>query len=341
MKKCGISVLLSLLVTSLSIAAPNQTAPKPLSQRKDVRIFINKTAKKYHLDKNQLQKELDHAKVLQKIIEAMNRPAEKKPWNEYQTLFVTPKRVQQGVDFWKANEDTLNKAEKQYGVSIPMIVAILGVETNYGEHQGHFKVLDALTTLAFHYPKRQKYFTRELAQFFALCKEQGIKPDSVYGSYAGAIGQPQFMPSSYRHYAVDFSGNGKKDLRTDTQDAIGSVANYFKIHGWKNAQEVADRAMVDGVRYRQLKINPRRARYSLNKLKSYGVKTQENRIAKKASLVALRKTNGTDFWVAYPNFFVITRYNTSKQYAMAVHLLAQQIEDLKQKENKSNNKKMA
>lgn len=338
MKKLGISLLLSLLVATFCIAAPSRTAQRPLSQRQDVRLFVSKTAKKYHLNKKQLQKELDQAKVLQRIIDAMNRPAEKKPWNEYQKLFVTPKRIQQGVDFWKANEATLKKAQKKYGVSVPMIVAILGVETNYGEHQGSFRVLDALTTLAFHYPKRQTFFRRELAEFFALCKEQGIKPDTVYGSYAGAIGQPQFMPSSYRHYAVDFSGNGKIDLRTDTKDAIGSIANYFKVHGWKNNQQVADPAIISGRQYRKLKINQRKAKYSMWKLKRYGVKSTNRRTAKKAGLVALRNKRSTEFWVAYPNFFVITRYNTSKQYAMAVHLLAQHIEALKQKENKPNKK---
>lgn len=326
MKKYGISFLSLLLLTSLLYAAPPKPQNPPLSHRKDVGLFIKKTSQKYHLSEAQLKKQLNQAKVLQNIIDAMNRPAEKKPWDEYHKLFVTPKRVEQGVTFWKTHEAALKKAQKKYGVSIPMIVAILGVETNYGEHQGRFRVLDALTTLAFHYPKRQQFFRRELAQFFVLCKEQGIQPNSVYGSYAGAIGQPQFMPSSYRHYAVDFSGNGKKDLRKDTDDAIGSVANYFKIHGWKNKQEVADRAIIDGDRYRQLKINPRGARYSLVKLKSYGVRPKQKRHVKKASLVALQNQKGSEYWVAYPNFFVITRYNTSKQYAMAVHLLAQQIE---------------
>jgi membrane-bound lytic murein transglycosylase B len=328
MKKYSIPVLCFTFFTVLTHA-------QSFTDRKDVRLFINKTAKKHHLDKTALKKELDKVKLRKKIIQSIKRPAERKPWREYHKLFVTPKRIKQGVDFWQANQTALTKAQKKYGVSVPMIVAILGVETNYGEHQGKYRVLDSLATLAFEYPRRAKFFKRELAQFFLLCHEQNISPQSVLGSYAGAIGQPQFMPSSYRYYAVDFSGNGKKDLRQDTEDAIGSVANYFKVHGWKNNQSIADKAIISGRRYKKLKVNARRARYSLKKLNKYGVKTSNKRPPRKAGLVALHNNKSSEFWVAYPNFFVITRYNTSKQYAMAVHLLAKNIKEEWTKQKKT------
>lgn len=298
---------------------------KPFVERWDVRAFINKTAKKYDLPKSYLQKYLEKVKLQNRIVSKVKRPTEAKPWSQYEQLFVTPKRVEQGIAFWQKHKETLAKAEKTYGVEPEILVAILGVETNYGEVQGSFRVLDSLATLSFKYTARARFFKKELAEFFKLCREQGIAPTSVYGSYAGAIGQPQFMPSSYRYYAVDFSNDGKKDLRGNTKDAIGSIANYFSRHGWKKSEHIAEPAIVKGKRYYLLKKNPRKARYSLKTLQRFGVKPTHSNEETRASLITLKNKNSREHWIAYQNFFVITRYNTSKQYAMAVHHLAQKL----------------
>lgn len=311
------ALIVALLLTALSTVAAS------FSSRPDAARFINEANKKYQLPKTYLARYLDKVSLQNRVVSRVRKPTEAKPWNVYEKLFVTPKRIDEGVAFWQKNATTLNQAEKKYGVEAAIIVAILGVETNYGEVQGSFRVLDSLATLSFKYTARSKFFKRELAEFFVLCREQGISPDSVYGSYSGAIGQPQFMPSSYRYYAVDFSGDGKRDLRHNTKDAIGSVANYFKRHGWKKNAMVTEPAIVKGSRYRLLRKNPRKAQYSINRLKRYGVTRQGNQTPGLASLVTLHNQQSKEHWLAYKNFFVITRYNTSKQYAMAVYQLAQ------------------
>jgi membrane-bound lytic murein transglycosylase B len=263
----------------------------------------------------------------------MNKPYEKKPWSNYYQLFMTSKRINEGVAFWQQNADTLKKAEKKYGVPADIIVAVLGVETFYGRIQGNHKVLDALSTLAFNYPARSKFFKKELREYLILCRELNVNPDSVQGSYAGAIGKPQFMPSSYRAYAVNANGKGPSDLRADNQDVIYSIANYLKTHGWRDSEDVAVQASLTGKNYKKLKTNPRRATYSLSKLEKYGVKPKKAAKAKKAGLVVLDDLDKKEYWLGFNNFFVITRYNTSKQYATVVYLLA---EELKRQKNSKN-----
>ena len=208
-----LQIRLMLTLVFFLFISPFTHADESLTQRKDVQSFINKMVKDYGFNKKDLTKVFSEVKFQQKIIDSMNRPYEKKSWDVYKKLFLTPERVNQGVIFWQNNQQTLTKAEKEFGVPANIIVAILGVETYYGRIQGNYRVIDALSTLAFDYPKRSKFFKKELKHYLLLCKEQQISPLKLRGSYAGAMGQPQFMPSSYRAYAIDYTGNGKKDKR--------------------------------------------------------------------------------------------------------------------------------
>ncbi len=299
-----------------------------LAERKEVKTFINRMVKQYHFDRRQLIAIMKEARFQPQIIESMEKPYEKKTWDVYKALFLTPQRVQAGIDFWQANQSALARAQREYGVPAHLIVAIIGVETLYGQHQGNYRVLDALTTLAFYYPKRSEYFTKELGEFLLLCREQGVSANQYMGSYAGAMGKPQFMPSSYRFYAVDFSGKGRRDLMNDDRDAIGSVANYFHRHGWTMDGAVAQPAMVSGLKYKKLTTNSKTANYAFKQLIAVGVRPVSSVIdhPSKAGLIELSTQNGAEYWLAYPNFYVITRYNTSPQYALVVYLFSQQLQ---------------
>lgn len=303
------------------------SADDALLKRKDVQKFINNMVQEHGFKRQQLAEWFKEAKFQPQIIESMNRPFEKKSWDVYKALFLTPERVQKGVAFWQANQSALEKAQEKYGVPPQIIVAIIGVETLYGERQGTYRVLDALTTLAFDYPKRSEFFTKELREYLILCREQGVPPTTFKGSYAGAIGKPQFMPSSYRFYAVDFTGNGKRDLINDDHDVIGSVANYFYKHGWKLNEQIAQPAKIQGAGYKKIRTNTRYADYNVKNLQAAGIKPEKIALNSpaKAGLIELTTDNGEDYWVAYPNFYVITRYNTSPQYALVVYLLSQQL----------------
>lgn len=262
-----------------------------------------------------------------KIIESMNTPYEKKTWDVYKNLFLTNERLQKGMAFWEANQANLARAEKEYQVPANIIVAIIGVETTYGKNQGSYRVLDALSTLAFYYPARAPFFKKELGEFLLLCREHQVSPTEYLGSYAGAMGKPQFMPSSYRFFAADFAGRAKKDLMHDDAAVIASVANYIHHHGWNFRQAIAEEATIKGSRYKRINTNFKTAIYSPTELARAGVKAraQPSYAPQKAGLIELVKEQGSEYWLAYPNFYVITRYNTSPQYAMAVTLLAQQL----------------
>jgi membrane-bound lytic murein transglycosylase B len=298
-----------------------------LVQRQDVQLFVNDLVKRHHFDRKEIIHALAQAKFQPKIIESMERPYEKKPWDVYRDIFLTQQRVQAGLSFWHANKVALAQAERQFGVPAEVIVAIIGVETLYGNNQGNYRVLDALTTLAFDYPKRSEFFTKELREYLLLCREHGVSPTQYMGSYAGAMGKPQFMPSSYRFYAVNFRGHGKVDLMKEDSDAISSVANYFHQHRWKWGQLVAQPAVVRGVRYRHLVMNAKFPNYSFRHLVATGVRPLRAvaHHPDKAGVIELMTQHGEDYWLAYPNFYVITRYNTSPQYALVVYLLSQQL----------------
>jgi len=269
---------------------------------------------------------LEQAERLESVLKAISRPAEKtKTWADYRKIFLTEKRINQGKQFLIDNAELLEKAEQEFGVPKEIISAIIGVETFYGKRQGNYRVLDSLSTLAFDYPKRS-LFWRELKHFFVMSEEQHVNPSEVKGSYAGAMGYGQFIPSSYRRYAVDYDKDGLKDLWHNKADAIGSVANYFKRHGWKKDQAVTQRVRVSGDKYQEAVNDRLKPKWNVSELKALGVEpTKEVADDASATLVKLIGDKGAEFWLGNHNFYVITRYNHSRLYAMAVYQLSQAI----------------
>ena len=235
------------LVTSLLVVTPSaagqaqaKTLPaEPADYRPASRIFVAEMAQRHGFDPVALAVLMDRARYRQDIIDAMRRPAEGKPWADYRPIFLTQARIAGGVAFWQGQADALRQAEQEYGVPPEVIVAIIGVETSYGANLGKHRVLDALSTLGFAYPPRADFFRGELEQFLLLTRDEAIDPARVTGSYAGAVGKPQFIPSSYRDFAVDFDGDGRRDLWHSDADVVGSVANYLQRHGWRPGGEVA------------------------------------------------------------------------------------------------------
>ena len=270
---------------------------------------------------------LAQAEKKQSILDAISRPAEKTlEWKGYRKIFLTKKRREQGLAFWQENDAVLAAAEAKYGVPAEIIVAIIGVETSYGRIMGSYRVLDALSTLAFDYPRRSKFFTKELKHFIQLAKEQQQDPLSLKGSYAGAMGYGQFMPSSFRAYAVDFDGDELADIWKNPQDAIGSVANYFKRHGWKTGESVVSRAALLENFSPELANQSLKPKYTIQQLEEAGFKALEDlRPDADSSLVKLEGAKGSEYWLGLNNFYVITRYNHSRMYAMAVYQLSQDI----------------
>ncbi|WP_339461214.1 lytic murein transglycosylase B [Pseudomonas sp. EA_105y_Pfl2_R69] len=265
----------------------------------------------------------------QAIIDAISRPAEKvKPWKDYRPIFITDARINKGVEFWKQHEATLARAEAEYGVAPQVIVAIIGVETSYGGNTGSYRVMDALSTLAFDYPPRAPFFRKELREFLMLAREEQVDPLGLKGSYAGAMGLPQFMPSSFRAYAVDFDNDGHINIWTNPVDAIGSVASYFKRHGWQPGQPVVSAASVEGAQAEQgltVGLDPVK---NAAELRDLGW-TSADPLSDELPVTAFRLegAEGDEYWLGLPNFFVITRYNRSVMYAMAVNQLAELMVD--------------
>ena len=320
--------IIKLFLISMLFFGSISYADQALTQRNDVQRFIYHMVSKQGFNKQELVAVFNDAQLQPQIIESMDAPYEKKDWDTYRQLFLTPQRLQAGLDFWQANKQALNEAEKRYKVPASIIVAILGVETLYGKHQGNYRVIDALSTLAFNYPKRAGFFTKELAEYLLLCREHHINPSQYLGSYAGAIGKPQFMPSSYRYYAADFKNNSTIDLINDDEAVIASVANYFHKHGWAMNQGVAQPAKINGGGIKHINTQYKKAVYDPALLARSGVHplTAAMNQPKKAGVIELTTPKGTEYWLAYPNFYVITRYNSSPQYALVVYLFAQHLQ---------------
>lgn len=293
--------------------------------------FIDKMVNKHGFDRQQLQEILSQAKRLDSVLRLMDNQAPttsvKPPsgpngaWLRYRKKFITPDNVQNGVVFWNQYEDALNRAWQVYGVPPEIIVGIIGVETRWGRVMGKTRILDALATLSFNYPRRAEYFSGELETFLLMARDEQDDPLNLKGSFAGAMGYGQFMPSSYKQYAVDFSGDGHINL-WDPVDAIGSVANYFKAHGWVKGDQVA--VMANG----QAPALPNgfKTRYSISQLAAAGLTPQQplgNH--QQASLLRLDVGTGYQYWYGLPNFYTITRYNHSTHYAMAVWQLGQAV----------------
>lgn len=298
-------------------------------QGEKVAEFVREMTQDYGFASEQLVDVLAQAERKQAILDAISRPAERvKPWKEYRPIFITESRVAQGVDFWRENQAALERAEQEYGVPAEVIVSIIGVETFYGRNTGSYRVIDALSTLGFDYPPRQPFFRQQLKEFLLLAREEQVDPLVLTGSYAGAMGLPQFMPSSFRAYAVDFDEDGHIDIWKNPVDAIGSAANYFKQHGWTADAPVVARATVKGERHVEGLTEGLEPVKNAAELRDLGWSWQtETPVADDTAVTAFRLdgADGDEFWVGLPNFYVITRYNRSVMYAMAVHQLAGQL----------------
>jgi membrane-bound lytic murein transglycosylase B len=292
--------------------------------RADIKSFIDEVSAKDSIKKRQLRKLLKAAKSQPAIIEAMDRPAEKaKPWFEYRPIFITERRVREGTDFWIAHRQELDRASVKSGVAPEYLAAIVGVETYYGRLTGSYRVLDALATLAFDYPARAKFFRDELEQFILLARDIGLDPLLVKGSYAGAMGAPQFMPSNYRRYAVDANADGHIDLWNNWSDVCASVGNYLKEHGWNPGEPVLSEAAVDADKTADLDGRKLALADTVESLKAKGVNFDSSLPPDApAILIAADESDGVHWRVGYNNFYVITRYNHSALYAMAVYELA-------------------
>jgi membrane-bound lytic murein transglycosylase B len=294
-------------------------------QSPQVAEFVGEMTRDYGFASEQLVGMFAEVERKQAILDAISRPAEKvKQWKDYRPIFITDARINKGVEFWKQHEATLARAEAEYGVSAHVIVAIIGVETSYGGNTGSYRVMDALSTLAFDYPPRAPFFRKELREFLLLTREEQVEPLSLKGSYAGAMGLPQFMPSSFRAYAVDFDGDNYINIWTNPVDAIGSVASYFNRHGWQPGQPVISAATVKGAQAEQgltVGLDPVK---TVAELRALGW-TSADPLADELPVTAFRLegAEGAEHWLGLPNFFVITRYNRSVMYAMAVNQLAE------------------
>jgi len=284
--------------------------------------FIDEMVERHQFNRKELMQAFDRAQYLPTVIEIISRPPITKPWLDYRAAFVNPERVRYGLNFWNKYRQTLQRAEREFGVPQEIIVALIGVETIYGQDAGTFRILDALTTLAFDFPRREEFFRSELENYLLLARDQQFDMLSIRGSYAGAIGIPQFMPSSYRSYAVDYNGNHKTDLMREPGDAIGSVANYLKKYGWTNDVPVAVRAQI----VKKDWIGEISAPRTLVDWSAVGIETSQKLPPERLGrLVDFTVENGKEMWLVFNDFEVITSYNNSDFYAMTVFQLAQEL----------------
>lgn len=335
------SSLMKKIIGVLSVVAPlwsaalSAPAQADYSQHPEAKAFIDDMVKRQGFNRAELVSWLSKAEKKQAILDAISKPAEQaKPWRDYRPIFLTQLRIDNGVKFWKENQATLERAEKTYGVPAEIMVAIIGVETGYGKFTGGYFVLDALSTLAFDYPPRAPFFRQELENYFLLVREQHHNPTEFKGSYAGAMGYGQFMPSSYRKWAVDFDNDGFTDIWKNPVDAIGSVGNYFKEHGWKTGQPVVVAAHTDDpstIEQLNVVMVPE---VSIDKWRQRGI-NPTSWLPPTTAAIAIQfdGANGLEFWLGLQNFYAITRYNRSPMYAMAVYQLSQEIKLGMQKVN--------
>jgi len=315
-----LSILVTLLLLMISSASADSNLP-------GISDFIAEMATKHDFDQNELTALFDHVEVKDSILKAIARPAEKsKPWYDYRKIFITDKRIKGGVVFWQKYKEALANAEKQYGVPAEIIIAILGVETRYGGNMGSYRVIDALSTLAFRYPPRSRFFRSELENFLLLTQEENISALKPVGSYAGAMGLGQFMPSSYLSYAIDFDHDGHRDIWTNPVDAIGSIANYLNRHGWIANESIVHKTTIMGQDPIVLVEKGYKPTLTRDDLRAAGVSlTHLPEGMDKLALISLTQQNGEEYWITRHNFYVITRYNHSRMYAMAVNQLANEI----------------
>ncbi len=311
----------------LTLALHGASAAKVnYAQRDDVRLFIADMAERHGFARRALIHLFSRVQYQASIVRAMTPPAEApvRSWQVYRAYFVNRDRIEAGLRFRERHAGALARAEREFGVPADIVVAILGVETLYGRNMGAYRVIDALTTLGFDYPRRGEFFRTELEQFLLNVRESGIDAFTVRGSYAGAIGIPQFMPSSFRRFAVDYDGDGQRDLNQSAVDAIGSVANFLKAHGWEAGFPIAAPAQVSGEAYRTLADAGIKPQYRVADLPAFGVGAAEPLPPEAACALIELETPGqpAEYWIGLQNFYALTRYNRSSFYAVAVIELA-------------------
>ncbi len=295
------------------------------SNRADVREFIEEMSRDYSFDRNELTQLLAQAETKQSILDAISRPAERVvPWYEYRQQFLNDTRIRQGTSFWRSHAQRL-AAVGDEGIA-QTIAGILGVETSYGRITGRYRVIDSLTTLAFDYPPRSAFFRKELQQFLILAREEAVDPKTALGSYAGAMGSPQFVSSSYRNFAVDADGDGRRDLWSSWADVIGSVANYLRVHGWRDGELVLAEGTLTSPDLAAFDTSTIALNESVQSLRDKGVRFATTLPADApAMLIVAQGKDGPLYRVGFNNFYVITRYNRSNMYAMAVHELGRAV----------------
>ena len=290
--------------------------------------FAKAMAGKHGFEQAWVEQQLEAAEHKEQIIAAITRPAEAMPWHRYRKIFMTEERIAGGLEFLEKHHDLLKRAEAEYGVPPEIVTAIIGVETKYGKITGSHRVIDALKTLGFGYPNRGEFIRKQLEEFLLMMREEQMDPQQPLGSYAGAIGMPQFIPSSFRAFAIDFDGDGKRDLWDNPADVIGSVANYFAEHNWRQGEPVAYRL---GLRLDGIEPGNRRGQkpnHGIDDLKALRAtlllpaNLGEN---EQVALLEFEQPAGNDYWLGLHNFYVITRYNHSNLYAMAVYQLSEAI----------------
>jgi membrane-bound lytic murein transglycosylase B len=318
------SPIANVLLLAAALLAASARSVALDTHRADVKDFIGQMAEEHDFKKRKLRKLLKAAQSQPAILEAMERPAEKaKPWYEYRAIFLNDRRIREGTEFWLAHRQELDRASVRSGVAPEYIAAILGVETYYGRLTGSYRVLDALATLAFDYPPRARFFRDELEQFLLLTRDFSMDPLTIKGSYAGAMGAPQFMPSNYRRFAVDASSDGRIDLWGNWSDVCTSVGNYLREHGWNEGEPVLAEATVDPAKAADLDGRKLELDETVGSLRAKGVSFDSSMPPDApAMLIAVDEPDGVHWRVGYNNFFVITRYNHSALYAMAVYELA-------------------
>jgi membrane-bound lytic murein transglycosylase B len=322
-----ISLLLPLGLSAQEPVAGPESAPVRVDTgRADVQEFIQQMREQHGMDSEALAQMLGQAEIKQSILEAISKPAERTlSWREYRPIFLTEQRIKLGQEFWTSQAEHIERISAEYGVDPSVLVAIIGVETKYGRITGSYRVIDALGTLAFEYPPRGDFFRSELSHFLLLSRESGVDPLTATGSYAGAMGAPQFIPSSFRAYAVDGDKDQRIDIWSNWQDVLASVANYFHRHGWQSGQPVAVQAS------RTTDAEPGSRELGLDTtvqaLRDEGWAFNTSMPPESAAMaIKLSGESGPEYWVGFQNFHVITRYNRSVLYAMAVHQLAMELD---------------
>ena len=342
-------MLIRSIVLGLLLALVQSVSADDYSNRADVDEFIARVVNEHGFNEQTVRSVMGQAVYRQSIIDLMTRPAERKPWVAYRKIFVTPARINDGVQFARDNWETLKRAEEEFGVPVEIVVAIIGVETNYGRNKGSYRVLDALATLGFDYPPRAEFFVGQLEEFLVLACEERVHPfdaddacirdvpgnalgqtveiGELVGSYAGAMGFGQFIPSSYRNFAIDYDGDGARDIWNNVVDAIGSVAAYFKDHGWERGSPVIVEVAVEGDRTQidTLANETYTPSETIATWKSMGVVTDDPNDATYASIFRYEGEDAIRYYLGYHNFYVITRYNISRLYAKAVFEVASRI----------------